>query len=68
VENFALKVFAIADNEDRAGRANRSTAKRFLAAAHFLEVLAVFPSSEVSESVRHDHLRPAHRHVLIQSL
>ncbi|KAH6916995.1 Vta1 like-domain-containing protein [Coprinopsis sp. MPI-PUGE-AT-0042] len=51
VENFALKVFASADNEDRAGRANKATAKKFLAAAHFLEVLKTFSQAEVSESV-----------------
>ncbi|RDB29014.1 Vacuolar protein sorting-associated protein VTA1 [Hypsizygus marmoreus] len=50
VENFALKVFAMADNEDRKGAATRSTAKKFLAAANFLEVLKTFPKSEVSES------------------
>ncbi|KAF9486312.1 DUF605-domain-containing protein, partial [Pholiota conissans] len=50
VENFALKVFANADNEDRSGRATRSTAKKFLAAANFLEVLKTFPKSDVSES------------------
>ena len=51
VENFALKVFASADNEDRAGRASKATAKKFLAAAHFLEVLKSFSQSEVSDSV-----------------
>ncbi|KAG6817961.1 hypothetical protein H0H87_012429 [Tephrocybe sp. NHM501043] len=51
VENFALKVFAMADNEDRTGFATRSTAKKFLAAAHFLEVLKIFPKAEISESV-----------------
>ncbi|PPQ82643.1 hypothetical protein CVT25_007572 [Psilocybe cyanescens] len=50
LENFALKVFANADNEDRGGRATRSTAKKFLAAANFLEVLKTFPKSDVSES------------------
>ncbi|KAF9015645.1 Vta1 like-domain-containing protein [Cyathus striatus] len=50
VENFALKVFTIADNEDRSGRAARSTAKKFLAAANFLEVLKTFPKTEVQES------------------
>ncbi|CAK5264947.1 unnamed protein product, partial [Mycena citricolor] len=50
VENFALRVFAAADNEDRSGNVTRSTAKKFLAAAHFLEVLKTFPKSEVSES------------------
>lgn len=51
VENFALKVFASADNEDRSGRANKATAKKFLAAAHFLEVLKSFSQAEVSDSV-----------------
>ncbi|KAF7347697.1 hypothetical protein MVEN_01526800 [Mycena venus] len=50
VENFALRVFAMADNEDRSGAGNRSTAKKFLAAANFLEVLKTFPQTEVSES------------------
>ncbi|KAH8835494.1 Vta1 like-domain-containing protein, partial [Flagelloscypha sp. PMI_526] len=50
VENFALKVFAMADNEDRRGEGTRSTAKKFLAAANFLEVLKIFPTSELSET------------------
>ncbi|KAF8973511.1 Vta1 like-domain-containing protein, partial [Flammula alnicola] len=50
VENFALKVFANADNEDRSAHATRSTAKKFLAAANFLEILKTFPKSDVSES------------------
>ncbi|KAI6012467.1 Vta1 like-domain-containing protein [Pisolithus orientalis] len=50
VENFALKVFKMADDEDRAGRANKSTAKKFLAASNFFEVLKIFPKSEVSEA------------------
>lgn len=51
VENFALKVFGAADNEDRRGESTRSTAKKFLAAANFLEVLRTFPKTEISESV-----------------
>ncbi|KAG6333180.1 hypothetical protein ID866_5910 [Astraeus odoratus] len=51
VENFALKVFKMADDEDRAGRATKSTAKKFLAASNFFEVLKVFPKSEISEAV-----------------
>ncbi|KAG5652066.1 hypothetical protein H0H81_006421 [Sphagnurus paluster] len=49
VENFALRNFALADNEDRAGSTTRSTAKKFLASAQFLEVLKIFPQTEVSE-------------------
>ncbi|KAF8913135.1 Vta1 like-domain-containing protein [Gymnopilus junonius] len=50
IENFALRVFANADNDDRSGRATRSTAKKFLAAANFLEVLNVFLKSNFSEA------------------
>ncbi|KAL1922625.1 uncharacterized protein VTP21DRAFT_10164 [Calcarisporiella thermophila] len=42
VENFALKVFMNADNEDRAGKASKKTAKTFLAASIFLELLKIF--------------------------
>jgi len=49
VENFALKIFALADNEDRSGRTTRGTAKKFLAAANFLELLNVFDNAELSE-------------------
>ncbi|THV07522.1 DUF605-domain-containing protein [Dendrothele bispora CBS 962.96] len=51
VENFAVKVFSIADNEDRSGNSTRSTAKKFLAAANFLEVLKTFPKTDITESV-----------------
>ncbi|KZT75101.1 DUF605-domain-containing protein [Daedalea quercina L-15889] len=47
VENFALKVFAMADNEDRLGQATRGTAKKFLAAANFLEILRTFDKEKL---------------------
>ncbi|CAG8556622.1 1103_t:CDS:2 [Paraglomus brasilianum] len=46
VENFALKIFINADNEDRLGKASRKTAKTFLAAAIFLEILETFGNVE----------------------
>ncbi|KAI8980751.1 Vta1 like-domain-containing protein [Trametes punicea] len=46
VENFALRVFAAADNEDRKGSATRNTARKFLAAANFLELLRTFESDK----------------------
>ncbi|KAI0639666.1 Vta1 like-domain-containing protein [Trametes polyzona] len=46
VENFALRIFAGADNEDRKGNATRNTAKKFLAAANFLELLRVFEADK----------------------
>ncbi|TCD67094.1 hypothetical protein EIP91_000557 [Steccherinum ochraceum] len=51
VESFALKVFNMADAEDRKGQATRGTAKKFLAAAHFLEILATFDSAGASDGV-----------------
>jgi len=51
VENFALRVFSLADNEDRKGNATRATARTFLAASNFLEILKVFPKTEVSDSI-----------------
>ncbi|GAA5823692.1 hypothetical protein JCM11251_000728 [Rhodosporidiobolus azoricus] len=42
VENFGLKLFSQADNEDRHGKASRLTARKFLAAANFLELLSIF--------------------------
>ncbi|KAI9268391.1 Vta1 like-domain-containing protein [Helicostylum pulchrum] len=42
VENFALKIFLNADNEDRSGKASKKTAKTFLAASIFLELLKTF--------------------------
>ncbi|OCH94754.1 DUF605-domain-containing protein [Obba rivulosa] len=50
IENFALRIFAAADNEDRTGAATRATAKKFLAAANFLEILRVFDKDAVGQS------------------
>lgn len=51
VENFALKIFEMTDSEDRAGKATRGTAKKFLVAASLLELLQVFGKANVSDSV-----------------
>ena len=51
VENFALKVFGMTDSEDRAGKATRGTAKKFLVAANLLELLQVFGKSNISDPV-----------------
>jgi vacuolar protein sorting-associated protein VTA1 len=50
VLNFALRVFGRADDEDRAGRANLETAKRFRAAADFLGVYRGAFNSEDDEA------------------
>ncbi|KAG9017619.1 hypothetical protein FRB90_000489 [Tulasnella sp. 427] len=55
IEDFALKVFDSADNEDRRGDATRGTAKKFLAAANFLELLKVFEESANAASTSADN-------------
>ncbi|KAJ1921197.1 hypothetical protein H4219_000796 [Mycoemilia scoparia] len=45
-ENFALKIFARADTEDRDGKATKVTARNFLISSQFLEVMAVFGELE----------------------
>ncbi|XP_017258303.1 LOW QUALITY PROTEIN: protein HOMOLOG OF MAMMALIAN LYST-INTERACTING PROTEIN 5-like [Daucus carota subsp. sativus] len=42
IEGFALNVFAKADKQDRAGRADKGTAKTFYAASIFFEILNQF--------------------------
>ncbi|CAG7845904.1 SubName: Full=Uncharacterized protein {ECO:0000313/EMBL:CCA77956.1} [Serendipita indica DSM 11827] len=59
IQAFALKVFANADNEDRKGGSTRSTAKKFLAASNFFELLTIFdakylnPDLNVSEKIKY---------------
>ncbi|RCH90170.1 hypothetical protein CU097_011928 [Rhizopus azygosporus] len=55
IENFALKIFLNADNEDRAGKASKKTAKTFLAASVFLELLKTFGDidSEVEAKIKY---------------
>jgi len=50
VKAFAYKVFLLADNEDRAGNANDKTAKKFLAASTFYDILKVF--GDLAEDVQ----------------
>ncbi|KAG8939275.1 hypothetical protein FRC03_006416 [Tulasnella sp. 419] len=50
IETFALHVFDNADHEDRRGTASRQTARKFLAAANFLELLRVFEEYDSSNS------------------
>ncbi|GHJ89364.1 hypothetical protein NliqN6_5766 [Naganishia liquefaciens] len=42
VENFAIKVFLQADNEDRAGKATKATVRKFVVASQFMDVLRCF--------------------------
>ncbi|CAE6487883.1 unnamed protein product [Rhizoctonia solani] len=55
VRRFGYNVFQAATNEDTNGMANRSTAKKFLAASYFLETLRVFGplDPEVEETIKY---------------
>ncbi|KAF9573468.1 hypothetical protein BGW38_008422, partial [Lunasporangiospora selenospora] len=61
VENFAIKIFSKADDEDRAGQGSQKTAKNYVAAANFLELLKVFGEidSEVEEKIKYAKWRAA---------
>ncbi|EGZ28424.1 hypothetical protein PHYSODRAFT_475194 [Phytophthora sojae] len=48
-EDFAMEIFTKADDEDRAGMANKSTARTFYAAGTFFDILNQF--GDVSEDV-----------------
>ncbi|KAJ3411517.1 hypothetical protein HDV05_002078, partial [Chytridiales sp. JEL 0842] len=59
LENFALKIFISADNEDRAGHASKKTARTFLAASVFLEVLKVFGDLDenIAEKIKYSRYK-----------
>ncbi|WWC64036.1 uncharacterized protein I303_106642 [Kwoniella dejecticola CBS 10117] len=49
VENFALKVFMSADNDDRAGNTGKATVRKFVVAGQFIEVLKCFEGGMTDE-------------------
>ncbi|QRV77586.1 vacuolar protein sorting-associated VTA1-like protein [Ceratobasidium sp. AG-Ba] len=49
VENFADRIFIMADEEDRRGATARSTAKKFLAAGQFYDILSVFEGTKQTQ-------------------
>ncbi|KAG0263782.1 hypothetical protein DFQ27_001607 [Actinomortierella ambigua] len=61
IENFALKIFTRADDEDRQGQASQKTAKNYVAAANFLELLKVFGEidSDTEEKIKYSKWRAA---------
>jgi len=53
VEDFAMQVFQRADDVDRAGNADKSTAQSFYAAATFMEILKQFSATkELDEDIK----------------
>ncbi|KAH3762399.1 vacuolar protein sorting-associated protein VTA1 [Pelomyxa schiedti] len=61
VEQFALNVFQMADEEDRAGNATMRTAENFSSASYFLEVLSQFGplSDDIVERVKYARWKAA---------
>jgi vacuolar protein sorting-associated protein VTA1 len=61
VEGFALKVFDIADNEDRAGHITKDTAKNFYASSVFFDVLKQFGdvTDDITEKQKYAKWRAA---------
>ncbi|KAJ2694535.1 hypothetical protein GGH99_000635 [Coemansia sp. RSA 1285] len=58
---FALRVFAKADTEDREMRATRTTARNFIVASQFLQIVAAFGPlpDDVAEKIRYAKWRAA---------
>eukprot|EP01087_Luapelamoeba_hula_P009806 TRINITY_DN2562_c0_g1_i10.p1 TRINITY_DN2562_c0_g1~~TRINITY_DN2562_c0_g1_i10.p1 ORF type:complete len:346 (+),score=81.33 TRINITY_DN2562_c0_g1_i10:79-1116(+) len=52
---FAFRVFLMADDEDRAGQASKETARNFLSASQFMEVLAQFEElpAELQDKIKY---------------
>lgn len=61
IENFALRVFEMADREDRAGGANKGTARKFLAASCFLDLMNIFENvdPDITQKVAYAKWRAA---------
>ncbi|KAI8647677.1 Vta1 like-domain-containing protein [Parasitella parasitica] len=61
IENFGLKIFTKADNEDRAGKSTKKTAKAFLAASIFLELLKTFGDLDlmIEEKIKYSKWKAA---------
>ncbi|KZT53040.1 DUF605-domain-containing protein [Calocera cornea HHB12733] len=54
IEAFASRIFGNADNEDRMGAATKLTAKKFLAAANFMQLLSIFDrEGDVADKIKY---------------
>ncbi|KAJ2657877.1 hypothetical protein IW148_004973 [Coemansia sp. RSA 1199] len=58
---FALRIFAKADTEDREGRATKATARNFIVSSQFMQVVAAFGELDegVKEKIRYAKWRAA---------
>ncbi|XP_048767575.1 vacuolar protein sorting-associated protein VTA1 homolog [Ostrea edulis] len=69
VENYALKVFLYADNEDRAGRFNKNVVKSFYTAGMLFDVLSVFDlvSEDIEKNKKYAKWKAAYIHKCLQT-
>ncbi|KAJ1963627.1 hypothetical protein GGI12_001942 [Dipsacomyces acuminosporus] len=53
--NFALKIFAKADTEERQGKATKVTARNFIVSSQFLQVISAFGTlpSDIAEKIKY---------------
>ncbi|OWF45848.1 vacuolar protein sorting-associated protein VTA1 homolog [Mizuhopecten yessoensis] len=64
VEDYALKVFLFADNEDRAGRFNKNVVKSFYSSGMLFDVLSVFgePAEDIEKNKKYAKWKAAYIH------
>lgn len=69
VENYALKVFLFADNEDRAARFNKNVVKSFYTAGMLFDVLSVFGElgEDVEKNKKYAKWKAAYIHKCLKS-
>ncbi|XP_074596774.1 vesicle trafficking 1 [Brevipalpus obovatus] len=62
IENYAMKLFEKADNDDRTGRAGKNTIKIYFTSSQLFDTLAVFgePSEEVVQKSKYAKWRAAY--------
>ncbi|XP_069141119.1 vacuolar protein sorting-associated protein VTA1 homolog isoform X2 [Argopecten irradians] len=69
VEDYALKVFLFADNEDRAGRFNKNVVKSFYSSGMLFDVLSVFgePSEDIEKNKKYAKWKAAYIHKCLKN-
>uniref|UniRef100_UPI00358FC33F vacuolar protein sorting-associated protein VTA1 homolog n=1 Tax=Myxine glutinosa TaxID=7769 RepID=UPI00358FC33F len=69
VENYALRVFIYADNEDRAGRATRAVVRAFYTASLLFDVISLFGQlpDELMEKQRYARWKATYIHTCLKN-
>jgi len=69
VENYAIKMFLYADNEDRAGRFNKNVVKSFYTAGMLMDVLSTFgeATEEIEKNKKYAKWKAAYIHKCLKN-